>query len=125
MTVETKGGVLVSTEGSVAQPRVVEGAPDALRNCGGIALSLWLSGANETDCLTVARLDAERQMLADELRDLRSVNPDLARLVAVEAAAREIVESFTDADGSFTPDDLTEREWRALGDSLLKGDGDE
>jgi hypothetical protein len=37
---------------------------------------------------------------------------------ALAVAVSSVVDSFTQADGSFTPDDLTQTEWEQLKDAL-------
>jgi hypothetical protein len=95
-----------------------EDAPDVVQQAGEVALSLWFMGAPAVDCMAVARMDMERQMLRDELEDAGRGEPDVERLRRIEAAATELVESFTAPDGSFARDALTEREWRSLGEAL-------
>jgi hypothetical protein len=47
-------------------------APPAIRERGGVAMSLWMTGANETDCIIVAGLSARTEHLQRALEDLYS-----------------------------------------------------
>lgn len=40
--------------------RTLENAPELVREVGGVSLSLWLTGAGETDVATVARMQLLR-----------------------------------------------------------------
>lgn len=58
--------------------RTTENAPWEINQIGGVALSLWMTGANVTDCEIVARMD-------EEIRALRLGFCDEAHILAVQA----------------------------------------
>lgn len=58
--------------------RTAENAPWEVNQIGGVALSLWMTGANATDCKIVARM-------AEDIRALRLGFCDEAYILMVQA----------------------------------------
>lgn len=58
--------------------RTAENAPWEVNQIGGVALSLWMTGANATDCKIVARM-------AEDIRALRLGFCDEAHILSVQA----------------------------------------
>ena len=52
---------------TVTTERTRDNAPAEVRDSGGLALSLWLTGAGETDCVLTAKLSKRCEEMEDAL----------------------------------------------------------
>jgi hypothetical protein len=52
-----------------SNPRQYSTAPSIVKERGGVALSLWLTGAGEADCIIVAQHMGAIQRAAEQFRD--------------------------------------------------------
>lgn len=67
------------------EERTRENAPKIIYDQGGLALSLWMTGTNETDCVSTARLKLRCERYRGALERIESHGAGEAVRIAREA----------------------------------------